>query len=155
MNKLICTAAFVVAATLLPSAAFAQIEQARLNGLVTDSQGGVLPGVTVMVRSPALIGTQNTITEADGRFRFPALPGGVYEVTFELTGFQTVRREAIVVRLGQTLSVDAQLQVATLQETVTVSGASPVVDVTTTAVGTSFDAEKLQSIPTATDMWSV
>lgn len=155
MNKRVCAAVFVVVATLLPSAAFAQIEQARLNGLVTDAQGGVLPGVTVTVRSPALIGAQNTITEADGRFRFPALPGGVYEVTFELIGFQTVRREAIAVRLGQTLSVDAQLPVATLQETVTVSGASPVVDVTTTAVGTSFDAEKLQSIPTATDMWSV
>lgn len=155
MNKRVRAAVFIVIATLLPRPALAQIEQARLNGLVTDAQGGVLPGVTVTVRSPALIGAQNTITEADGRFRFPALPGGVYEVTFELTGFQTVRHAAIAVRLGQTLSVDAQLPVATLEETVTVSGASPVVDVTTTAVGTSFDAEKLQSIPTATDMWSV
>lgn len=155
MNKRVYASVFVVLATVLPSAAFAQIEQARLNGLATDVQGGVLPGVTVTVRSPSLIGAQNTITEADGRFRFPALPGGVYEVTFELTGFQTVKHEGIVVRLGQTLSVDAQMPVATLQETVTVSGESPVVDVTTTAVGTSFDAEKLQSIPTATDMWAV
>jgi hypothetical protein len=133
----------------------AQIEQARINGTVTDAQGAVLPGVTVIARSPALIGGQTTLTESDGRYRFPALPGGVYELVFELTGFQTVRREGIVLRLGQTLTVDGQLAVATLQETVTVTGESPVVDLTTTAVGATFDAEKLASIPTATDMWSV
>jgi hypothetical protein len=133
----------------------AQIEQARLIGTVTDSQGAVMPGVTVTVRSPALIGTQSTVTEADGRFRFPALPGGVYELTFELSGFQTMKREGVVVRLGQTLTVDAQLSVATLQESLTVTAESPVVDVTTTAVGASFDADKLASIPTATDMWAV
>jgi hypothetical protein len=135
--------------------AVAQIEQARLTGVVTDAQGGVLPGVTVTARSSALIGTQTTVTEADGRFRFPSLPGGTYDITFELTGFQTVRREGIVVRLGQTLTVDSNLQVATLQETVTVTGESPVVDLTTTAVGTTFDKEKLTGIPTATDMWAV
>lgn len=133
----------------------AQIEQARLTGVVTDAQGGVLPGVTVTARSAALIGTQPTVTEADGRYRFPSLPGGTYDITFELSGFQSVRREGIVVRLGQTLTVDSSLQVATLQETVTVTGESPVVDMTTTAVGITFDKEKLTGIPTATDMWAV
>ncbi len=137
------------------SAAFAQIEQARLTGVITDAQGGVLPGVTVTARSAALIGTQSAVTEADGRFRFPSLPGGTYDLTFELTGFQTIRREGIVLRLGQTLTVDSSLQVATLQETVTVTGESPVVDMTTTAVGTTFDKEKLVGIPSATDMWAV
>jgi len=135
--------------------ALAQIEQARLTGVVTDAQSAVLPGVTVTARSASLIGTQTAITEADGRFRFPSLPGGTYDLTFELTGFQTIRREGIVLRLGQTLTIDANLQVATLQETVTVTGESPVVDVTTTAVGTTFDKEKLTGIPTATDMWAV
>jgi hypothetical protein len=135
--------------------AFAQIEQARLNGTVFDAQGGVLPGVTVTVRSSTLIGAQSTVTEGDGRYRFPALPGGTYDITFEITGFQTVRREGVVLRLGQTLTVDGQLQVASLQETVTVTSESPVVDVTTTAVGTTFDAAKLTSIPSATDMWAV
>lgn len=155
MSQILRSCLFVVVAGLSASAAFAQIEQARLNGVVTDAQGGVLPGVTVTVRSPALIGAQTTVTEADGRFRFPALPGGTYEVTFELTGFQTVKREGIVLRLGQTLTTDAQLPVATLQESVTVTGESPIVDVTTTAVGATFDTEKLHSIPTATDMWAV
>ncbi len=150
----LCTLALAcVLAGSLPAAA--QIEPARLNGTVTDAQGAVLPGVTVTVSSPALIGGQTTVTESDGRYRFPALPGGTYEVSFNLVGFQTVRREAIVLRLGQTLSVDGQMQVATLQETVTVTGESPVVDVTTTSVGTTFDSEKLHSIPTATDMWAV
>jgi hypothetical protein len=145
--------ALLVLASVAP--AIAQIEQARLNGVVTDAQGGVLPGVTVTARSASLIGTQTAVTEADGRYRFPSLPGGTYDLTFELTGFQTVRREGIVLRLGQTLTVDSNLQVATLQETVTVTGESPVVDLTTTAVGTTFDKEKLTGIPTATDMWAV
>lgn len=135
--------------------AAAQIEQGRLLGTVTDAQAAVLPGVTVTARSAALIGLQTTVTEADGRFRFVALPGGTYDLTYELTGFQTLRREGIVLRLGQTLTVDGQLQVATLQESVTVTGESPVVDVTTTSVGATFDAEKLAGIPTATDMWAV
>lgn len=144
---------FSLLMTTLPAAA--QIEQARINGMVTDAQGGVLPGVTVIARSPALIGGQTTVTQADGRYRFPALPGGIYELTFEIPGFQTLKRDGVVLRLGQTLTVDGQLAVATLQETVTVTGESPVVDVTTTGVGTTFDAEKLTGIPTATDMWAV
>ncbi len=145
----------VVAALALAQPTLAQIEQGRLLGTVTDAQGAVLPGVTVTAQSPALIGGQTTVTEADGRFRFVALPGGVYDLTFELTGFQTLKREGIVLRLGQTFTIDGQLQVATLQESVTVTGESPVVDVTTTSVGTTFDAAKLQGIPTATDMWAV
>ena len=133
----------------------AQIEQARINGTVTDAQGAVLPGVTVTAKSAALIGGQTSVTEADGRFRFVALPGGTYDLTYELTGFQTLNREGIILRLGQTLTVDGQLQVATLQESVTVTGESPVVDVTTTSVGTTFDAEKIAGIPSATDMWAV
>ena len=140
---------------LLAHPTAAQIEQARLNGTVTDAQGAVLPGVTVTARAASLIGAQTTLTEADGRFRFPALPGGTYDLTYEITGFQTLKREGIVLRLGQTLTVDGQLQVATLQESVTVTGESPIVDVTTTSVGITFDAEKLTGIPSATDMWAV
>ena len=140
---------------LVTPTAFAQIEHARLTGVVIDPQGGVLPGVLVTARSPALIGTQTTNTQDDGRYRFPALPGGTYSLTFEVPGFQTVVREGIVLGLGQTLTVDAQLQVASVVEAITVTGESPVVDVTTTAVGTTFDEQKLIGIPTATDMWAV
>jgi hypothetical protein len=134
--------------------AAAQLEQGRLTGVVTDAQGAVLPGVTVTATSPALLGANTAITEADGRFLFPSLPSGRYMLQFELSGFRTVNRENIVLALGQTLSVDMQLQLASLQETVTVSAESPVVDVTTTRVGSDFSGEKLVGVPTATDLWA-
>lgn len=132
----------------------AQLEQGRLVGTVTDAQGAVLPGVTVTATSPALIGSQSAVTESDGQFRFPALPSGSYVLQFELSGFQTVRRENIVLALGQTLTVDSQLQIATLQETVTVTSESPVVDLESTKVGSDFSGEKLVGVPSATDLWA-
>src|SRR5687768_10515784 len=111
------------------STAFAQLEQGRLTGFVTDEQGAALPGVTVTATSPALLGASTAVTEADGRYLFPSLPSGRYQLQFQLAGFQTIVRENIVLALGQTLSLNMQLQIATLQETVTVSAASPVVDV--------------------------
>ena len=132
----------------------AQDFRGRINGVVTDNTGAVLPGVTVTATSPALIQPQVQVTQADGNYRFLALPPGVYEVAFELAGFQNVKREGIRVVIGQTLTVDQQLQVATLQETVTVTGASPVVDTTTTTMGTNFTKELLTEIPNARDIWA-
>ena len=136
------------------STAFAQLEQGRLTGFVTDEQGAALPGVTVTATSPALLGASTAVTEADGRYLFPSLPSGRYQLQFQLAGFQTIVRENIVLALGQTLSLNMQLQIATLQETVTVSAASPVVDVTTTRIGSDFSGEKLVGIPSATDLWA-
>jgi len=138
----------------LASPAFAQIEQSRLIGAVEDAQGAVLPGVTITATSPALIGTRSTVSEDAGKYQFPALPAGTYTLTFELSGFKTFRREGIVLRLGTIITVDAQLQIASLEETVTVSGESPVVDTTTTRVGSEFTGEKLVGIPTSTDIWA-
>ncbi len=78
----------------------------------------------------------------------------MYELTFELSGFQTIKREGIRVVINQTLTVDQQLQVASLQETVTVTGDSPVVDTSTTQVGTNFTKEMLTEIPNARDIWA-
>jgi hypothetical protein len=135
-------------------AANAQEFRGRINGTVTDDTGAVLPGVTVTVSSPALIQPQVQVTGAEGDFRFLALPPGVYTVDFELAGFQTVKREGVRVVINQTLTVDQQLQVATLQETVTVTGASPIVDTSTTQVGTNFTKELLTEIPNARDIWA-
>jgi hypothetical protein len=142
--------------TLLSLAAptFAQDFRGRINGTVTDNTGAVLPGVTVTVTSPALIQPQTQVTSAEGDYRFIALPPGVYEVSFELSGFQSVKREGVRVVINQTLTVDQQLNVATLQETVTVTGASPVVDSSTTQVGTNFTKELLTEIPNARDIWA-
>jgi len=142
--------------TLLSMAAptFAQEFRGRINGTVTDNTGAVLPGVTVTATSPALIQPQVQVTGGDGSYRFLALPPGVYAIDFELTGFNTVKRADVRVIINQTLSVDMQMQVATLQETVTVTGASPIVDTSTTAMGTNFTKELLTEIPNARDVWA-
>jgi hypothetical protein len=138
----------------LAATAGAQDFRGRINGVVTDNTGAVLPGVTVTATSPALIQPQVQVTGEDGSYRMIALPAGVYTLTFELPGFSTLRREGIRVVINQTLPVDAQLQVATLQETVTVTGESPVVDTSTTTVGTNFTKELLTEIPNARDIWA-
>jgi carboxypeptidase family protein len=133
----------------------AQMDQGHLTGTVTDAQGGVLPGVTVTITSPALMGARTAVTEADGKFNIGPIPAGLYQVTFELSGFQTSKRANITLGLGQTLNVDGQLQVASLQESVTVTAQSPVVDMQSTKVGTDFTTDKLTGVPTATDIWAV
>ena len=142
----------LLVAVAVPAAA--QVDQGRLTGVVTDTQQAILPGATVTAQSPALIGTQTTVSETDGRYRFPSLPPGRYTLTFELSGFQTTRRENIVLALGQTLNVDIALALASLQETVTVTAESPVVDITSTKIGSEFSSEKLSTIPSATDIWA-
>src|SRR5262245_52434054 len=134
--------------------ASAQDFRGRINGTVTDNSGAVLPGVTVTASSPALIQPQVQVSGTEGDYRFVALPPGVYDITFELSGFQNVKREGIRVVINQTLTVDQQLQVATLQETVTVTGASPIVDTSTNTMGTNFTRELLTEIPNARDVWA-
>ena len=153
-SRAVFAVALLTASLVSITPASAQVDQGRLTGVVTDNQGAVLPGVTVTATSPALLGANTAVTEGDGRFLFPSLPSGRYTLQFDLSGFQTIRRENIVLALGQTLSVDMQLQLASLQETVTVSAESPVVDVTTTRVGSDFSGEKLVGIPSATDLWA-
>src|SRR5262245_29442600 len=126
-----------------------------INGKVTDKTNAVLPGVTVTISSPALMGTRNTVTAEDGFYRFAAVPPGDYAVVFELTGFTTMKREGIRVALGFTASVNVELGVASLSENVTVTGESPVVDTQSTAITTNFDAKTLASMPSARDMWAI
>jgi hypothetical protein len=147
---------FCLCVTLLAMAAptLAQEFRGRINGTVSDNTGAVLPGVTVTATSPALIQPQVQVTGADGSFRFLALPPGVYAIDFELTGFQSVKRQDVRVIINQTLTVDQQLNVATLQETVTVTGDSPIVDTSTTSMGTNFTKELLTEIPNARDVWA-
>ena len=126
-----------------------------ISGEVKDAQGGVLPGVTVTASSPAQIGELTAVTNEAGIYRFPAVPPGEYKLQFELAGFQNVSREGIRITLGFNAQVNVQLGVATLQETVTVSGESPVIDTSATRVQTNYDQQQLASIPNARDMWSL
>jgi hypothetical protein len=143
----------------MASPAFAQgggaSSTGSISGEIKDAQGGVLPGVTVTATSPAQIGELSAVTNEAGIYRFPAVPPGEYRLSFELAGFQTSVREGIRITLGFNAQVNASLNVATLQETVTVSGASPVIDTTATRIQTNYDQQMLSSIPNARDMWSL
>ena len=126
-----------------------------ISGEVKDAQGGVLPGVTVTATSPAQIGQLTAVTNESGLYRFPAVPPGEYRLSYELAGFQNVVRDAVRITLGFNAQVNVTLNVATLQETVTVSGQSPVIDTSATRVQTNYDQQMLSSIPNARDMWSL
>ncbi len=150
----------VLAVCLLASThAFAQGGGASttgsINGKVSDSSGGVLPGVTVSATSPSSMGIQSSVTDTGGNYRFPALPPGTYTVTFELPGFNTLKRENIQISMGFTAAINVELAVASLQETVTVTGDSPVIDTSNTRVQQNFKLEALQEIPNSRDLWSL
>ena len=143
-------AIFVASLTLAsPTAAIAQ-ELSAISGQVRDESGAVLPGVTVSVSSPALqVKEMFDVTTAQGEYRITPLPIGVYTVSYTLAGFATMRQEAVRLDLGATVRLDVTLKVGTLAETVTVSGAAPVVDVTATSASTQFTRETLELTPTS------
>ena len=149
----------LTAVLALGTSAFAQgggaSSTGSISGEVKDAQGGVLPGVTVTATSPAQIGSLTAVTNEAGIYRFPSVPPGEYRLSYELSGFQQTVREGIRITLGFNAQVNVSLNVATLQETVTVSGQSPVIDTTATRVQTNYDQQMLSSIPNARDMWSL
>ena len=118
-------------------------------GQVTDESGAVLPGVTVTATSPALqVPSVSAVTDERGEYRITPLPIGLYEVVYELSGFQGIRNE-VRLTVGFTARVDIVLKVGSLQESVTVSGQSPVVDVSSTNAATQFTKEALDTLPTS------
>ena len=112
---------------LMPAMATAQSSGA-ISGVVKDATGGVLPGVAVEAASPALIEKVRTVvTDGEGRYQVVDLRPGTYSVTFTLAGFATVKREGIQLTTGFTATVDGQMKVGDVAETITVAGATPVV----------------------------
>jgi hypothetical protein len=131
----------------------AQVETGEIAGRVTDNSGAVLPGVTVTVSGPALIQPQTAVTSDAGTYHFPRIPIGAYTVRFDLGGFKTVIREGIQITIGFAAQVNQQMEISTVQETITVTGESPIVDTKSTTARTSFDLDTLQNIPSARDPW--
>ena len=126
-----------------------------LNGRVVDTSQAVMPGVTVTITSPALMGARTAVTDSDGQYRFTAVPPGEYVVLFELPGFRSVRHENIRISVGFTATVNAEMAVASLEESIVVSGQSPVVDTSATQIGNTFDARQLSALPTSRDYFSL
>jgi hypothetical protein len=136
-----------------PMSAFAQ---AAIAGVVRDTSGAILPGVTVEAASPALIEkTRAVVTDGSGQYRIVDLRPGTYTVTFTLTGFNSVRREGIELTGSFVATVNADLRVGSLAETITVSGESPIVDVKNTQSEARIDDEVLASIPTGRQYFSL
>ncbi len=130
----------------LPAAGFAQ---SAITGVVRDSSGGVLPGVTVEAASAALIeGARTAITDDQGLYRLVDLRPGTYNVSFSLPGFNSFKREGLQLAAEFTATINAELRVGALEESIIVTGAAPVVDVTTAARAQVLDREAIDSIPT-------
>lgn len=132
------------------SAVAAQTQGSGLAGVVKDSSGGVLPGVTVEASSPALIEKVRTVvTDERGQYKHIALLPGVYSVTFTLAGFRSMKREGVELQVNFTATINAELAPGQFEETITVAGASPIVDVQNTAVRNVISAAVLDAVPTS------
>jgi hypothetical protein len=122
--------------------------QATIAGAVKDSSGAVLPGVTVEATSPALIEkVRTTATDGAGRYRIEDLRPGTYVLTFTLPGFVIVRRDNVLVSGTGVINIDSELRVGGVQETVTVTGETPVVDIQSTKREITLDNETMRALP--------
>src|SRR5687768_6960075 len=145
MRRLCAALPYALVLLLLPAAANAQ---ATLAGVVRDNSGAVLPGVTIEATSPALIEKSRTaISDGTGQYRITELPPGTYALTFTLSGFGVVRRSEVEVRGSGVIPINAELRLGALQETITVTGESPLVDTQSTRRETVLTSETLQTLP--------
>jgi hypothetical protein len=142
----LCTALLAAAIWLVPATSSAQV---AIAGVVKDGTGAVLPGVTVEASSPALIEkTRTVVTDTAGQYKIVDLSPGTYQVSFTLAGFKTVKRTDIILEGTFTAQVSVDLQIGQMEETLTVTGASPVVDVINNTASFVANREILDAIPT-------
>ena len=141
-------ATLTVLTLVLAGFALAQLNpEGRFVGRVSDDQGNPLPGVTVDASSPKLVGKASTVTDQTGTFRLFQLPSGLYVLTFTLPGFKTVERRDVVMQLSQTVTLNITMEPTTLEETVTVIGMSPLIDVKSTVKGQTMNRDVFMKLP--------
>src|SRR4051812_11132634 len=147
--KRLVVSILVIGGLIMAAPAWAQSGSlGAIHGAVTDESGAALPGVVVTLASPALqAGRQSANTAADGTYRFGDLPVGTYKVSFELPGFKTFVRDELRLPVGFIARVDAAMAIGGLEETITVSGQSPVVDLTTTTTSVNITRDTLETVP--------
>ncbi|HTK28865.1 MAG TPA: carboxypeptidase regulatory-like domain-containing protein [Vicinamibacterales bacterium] len=148
MNHRKSPCGLVLAVLLLCAApAKAQLAQGELRGVVTDESSAVMPGVSVTATHVETGTTRTTVTSENGSYFMPAMPLGTYKVTAELQGFATVVREGFRLAVGETVTVNFTLKVAAVQESVTVSGAAPLIDTKKSELTGHVDPEQVQQLP--------
>ncbi len=146
MNR--CLFAVSLTAVLgLSAVAAAQTGAGSLRGHITDEQGGALPGVTVAARSEVLIQPVTSVTDAEGYYRLINLPPGTYEVSADLSGFAAFKRQGVLVRAGSNFQVDIAMKIAALSETITVSGESPMLEVSNPSNVLNISGEFQREMP--------
>src|SRR6185436_19452186 len=147
--KRVAVAIFILSAALIAAPAWAQSGSlGTIHGTVSDESNAALPGVAVTLTSPALqVASQTATTAADGTYRFGDLPVGTYKISFELAGFKTFVRDELRLPVGFIARVDATMAIGGLEETITVSGQSPVVDLTTTTTSVNITRDTLETVP--------
>lgn len=129
-------------------AALGQSTTGTLTGRALDASGAVLPGVTVTIASPQMIGgARTTVTDEQGLYRFTQLPAGEYRVSFSLQGFRTLNVEGVRIVIGTTTSINGALELETVSESVTVTSNTPVIDLQATTVGVNWDQKQLDELP--------
>src|SRR5687767_15218954 len=138
MRRLSITLAVLLA---LAVPVYAQLATGSIYGMVADESGAALPGAAVTLKGAG--GTMSTTSGADGRYRFLNLPPGTYTVAVALTGFSTVNRENVVVTVGASIDIPVALKVAQVEETITVTAESPVIDTKKTGTSTNFTQDEL------------
>jgi hypothetical protein len=148
---------FAALCVLFPAAAVAQLAQntGAVNGTVSDSSGGAVPAAKVTATSPALQGQLTFLTNEQGNYRFPSLPIGVYQITYEAPGFAVLVRSGIDVRLDFTATINVQLVPASQQQTIMVTGDTPLVDTLNSYVQAGFNKTQLTDVPNGRDMWNI
>ncbi|MEE9389641.1 MAG: carboxypeptidase-like regulatory domain-containing protein, partial [Candidatus Aminicenantaceae bacterium] len=140
----------------LTSITFAQGRQTgSISGTVVDEEGNPLPGATVILTGKAVMGSLTYVTGETGKFRFPSLLPGGCEVRVEMPGFKTTTRKGLIIRVGKTTEITITLAMTTIEEEVTVTAASPVVDVETSKVSINYTSEFLASLPMNRDLYGI
>jgi outer membrane receptor protein involved in Fe transport len=132
---------------LAAAPAWAQRTTGAISGTVKDTSGAVLPGVTVSVAGPNIVGTQTSTTNGEGFYRFLNLPPGEYQVVFTMSGFKTVTRRSVRVGVGSTIEESPSLEMSQIQESVDVVAETSVVDTTSNEVGTNYDRNWVENAP--------
>ncbi len=147
MRRIILSMIVLCSLGFMTSTASAQQTTGSISGRIVDDQGAAVPGATVTGRSEATGFVRTSVTDGEGIFRLTALPVGTYDLTAELPGFSKVESKGIVVNVGQTLDLNLTLKLATVQETITVSGESPLIQTSASSVGGVVDVARIENLP--------
>jgi len=147
MRRCLIASLVVVLCGILAVPAAAQQTTGNITGRVTDQQGGALPGVTVTATQANTGFSRMVVTDGEGLYRLTGLPLGNIDLTMEITGFAKLERKDLVLNVAQTLNLDVQLTVASMSETVTVSGDTPLLETTSSSVGGVVDVNKIEALP--------